>query len=137
MLVSEYGFSNLSSGGARTMNSKIILFCGVVAGFPLAANACDYGYCWGAVGFGPNGITGYAVRQGTVPDAEAQVRAACGDKCTVIEVFNDTCAALAADVEGRSYIGLDEDEFAAREEAQENCEATNDYCVIRVAACSK
>lgn len=101
-----------------------------------AVSACDYGYCWGAVGLGPNGVSGYSRHQATVPAAEAELRRACGDKCNIIEIFNDTCAALVQGDGTVTFLGLEPTRAAANQEATDLCQAQTDYCVVRVEICS-
>lgn len=104
---------------------------------PRVAQACEYGYCWGAVAFGPLGAAGYAARRSTAPDAEALAREACGADCVAVEVFNDTCAALAVDREDQYQFGIGETRAEAEAVALENCRAMGLYCVPRVSACSQ
>ncbi len=103
---------------------------------PLAAQACEFGYCWGALGFGPDGAVGQSVRQNTAPDADSAVRTACSDNCTIVEVFNDTCASLAAAPDGTGYMGVGDNQLEASENAQNSCLALHSYCITRVSACS-
>ena len=105
--------------------------------FPLAAQACEFGYCWGGLGFGPDGVTGYSVRQNTAPDAELSTRAACGDKCTKVEVFHDSCASLAVGPDGNGYLGMAPEQAEASQLAHEKCSEIHGYCIVRVTACSK
>lgn len=110
----------------------------VVAGlYGMPATACEFGYCWGAIGYGPDGAVGYAVRVATAPAAEAQLRQSCGDKCTTVEIFNDSCAALAEVPDVGHQIGLGDSRAAASEAALEKCVALGQYCSIRVSACSQ
>ena len=111
------------------------LLC-VGALMPRAAVACEFGYCWGAVAFGPLGTAGYATRLSTAPDAENRARAACGEDCMAVEVFNDACAALAVDREDAYQVGFGGTRTDAETAARENCEAMELYCVVRVSACS-
>jgi hypothetical protein len=109
----------------------------VVACLPIAAQACEFGYCWGGLGFGPDGVTGYSVRLNTAPDAEIAARAACGHKCTKVEVFHDSCASLAVGPDGSGFLGMAPEEVDASQEAHEKCSEIHGYCVVRVSACSK
>lgn len=104
---------------------------------PQATQACDYGYCWGAVAFGPLGAAGYAARRPTAPEAETQARQACGDSCVATEVFNDSCAALAADQDDHYQLGLADTRAKAEAQALKNCQEMGLYCVTRVSACSQ
>ncbi len=131
-------FPDLVSDMFRSGLSTV--FCVTVmlaAGSPGPALACDYGYCWGAVAFGPLGAAGYAVRRSTAPDAETQARQACGDTCVASEVFNDSCAALAADRDDQYQLGIADTRAKAEAAALESCRAMGLYCVTRVSACSQ
>lgn len=121
-------------------NALLTVFCMAmifVLGAPRAAQACEYGYCWGAVAFGPLGAAGYAVRRSTAPDAETQALQACGDTCVTSEVFNDSCAALAADQDDQFQLGIADTRAKAEAAALEGCRAMGLYCVTRVSACSQ
>lgn len=102
-----------------------------------SAAACEFGYCWGAIGYGPDGAVGYATRIATAPDAEKRMQQSCGDKCTVVEVFNDSCAALAEAPDQSHHFGQGESRALAAEAALETCRAIGQYCWIRVSACSQ
>ncbi len=103
---------------------------------PAAAQACAYGYCWGAVGFGPDGVAGHSVMQSTAPSAEKLAQEACGGKCTTMEVFNDSCAAIAETRTGTSVLGFGETKAEAIGQIEETCSSTEQNCVIRDTACS-
>lgn len=113
-----------------------LLLC-LVGLWPRQALACEYGYCWGAVAFGPLGSAGYAVRLNTAPDAVARAQAACGDKCVAVEVFHDSCGALAVDPDDGFQLGVGETRAKAEAAALESCRALGQYCVTRVSACSQ
>ncbi len=121
------------------INLKVVFSTLLCAGvfMPRAATACEFGYCWGAVAFGPLGAVGYATRLSTAPDAENRARAACGEDCVAVEVFNDACAALAVDRDDTYQVGFGDTRTDAETAARENCEAMELYCVIRVSACSQ
>lgn len=103
---------------------------------PIAVQACDFGYCWGAVGIGPDGVAGHSTMQPTLPDAERQAQVACGEKCTTIEVFHDSCAALAVTQEYATVVGFGKTRSEATEQALESCRDADLYCTIRDWACS-
>ena len=104
--------------------------------WPRPGIACEFGYCWGAVGFGPGGITGFSVRNSNAPEAEKRAGAACGDKCTIIEVFHDSCAALVAGSEDSFQFGTGDSRAEAENNAREKCQALGEYCVTQAFASS-
>ena len=103
---------------------------------PVAAQACTYGYCWGAVGFGPDGVAGHSVMQSTAPGTEKLAQEACGGKCNTMEVFNDSCAAIAVTRTGTSVLGFGQTKAEAIGQIEETCSSTDQSCVIRDTACS-
>lgn len=100
-----------------------------------SAQACESGYCWGALAAGEDGRAGYAVRVRTAPDAAAQARAVCGESCQV-EMFHNSCAALAVNRDGDAFVGTALDRIRAQDAALSQCEVSGGRCVIRVEACS-
>ncbi len=113
-----------------------VIGVGLFAFSPKSALACDYGYCWGAVGFGPLGAAGYASGVSNAMDAEQKAQAACGDKCSQVEVFNDSCGAIAADRDGASQFGTGVTRATAEAASLENCRALGLYCNVRASVCS-
>ena len=120
---------------SRTI-SKLFLLAAIEVLSPVAAQACTYGFCWGAVGFGPDGIAGHSVMQSTAPGAEKLAQIACGGKCTTMEVFNDSCAAIAVTQAGTSVLGFGNTRAGAIGQIEETCSSTEQNCVIRESACS-
>ena len=59
------------------------------------AGSCGYDYCWGAVGFGPNGAWGYSYGQFSEDEAVNVAQDGCGWNCTVVKTFYNTCGAIA------------------------------------------
>lgn len=114
-----------------------VLVTGLLITLPKPAMACDYGYCWGAVAFGPLGVAGYASRVSNAIDAERQARTACGDTCTRVEVFNDSCGAIAADRDGAAQFGIGDTRAKAETASLENCRALGLYCNVRASVCSQ
>lgn len=115
----------------RTAIASLFILC-----YPVGGMACTYGYCWGGVGYGPDGVTGYAVNKSNAADAERATRAACGDKCTKVEVFNDSCASLAMGGDTLSFLALAPSIEKASEQALASCSASFEHCIVRVTACS-
>lgn len=107
------------------------------AAVALPAQACDFGYCWGAVATGPDGIVGYASRQPTAQAVDQKVRASCGDKCDVIEVFHDKCAAIAETYDRAVYSGFGDTRLDASDQALTACSDNGHVCSVRVWACSQ
>ncbi len=74
--------------------------------------------------------------QSTAPSAEKLAQEACGGKCTTMEVFNDSCAAIAETRTGTSVLGFGETKAEAIGQIEETCSSTEQNCVIRDTACS-
>ena len=67
----------------------------VVAAGSAQAGQCGYDYCWGAVGFGPNGIIGWSFGQWSEEAAYNVAQDGCGWGCTEVKTFYNTCGAMA------------------------------------------
>jgi len=116
---------------------RLFLVLAVSCSAPNISLACEYGYCWGAVATGENGIIGYAERLSTAPEAYERARQACGDKCDRIEVFSDSCAAIAETYDRVAFLGVGETRTDASNDATDQCREASLSCVVRVSACSK
>ena len=115
---------------------KVLLLATAGVLSPVVAQACTYGFCWGAVGFGSDGVAGHSVMQATAPDAEKLAQVACGGKCTTMEVFSDSCAAIAVTRSGTSVLGFGKTRAEAIGQIEETCSSTEQNCIIRDSACS-
>lgn len=116
---------------------RVIVFAAMVVVLPGVSRACEFGYCWGAVATGPNGIVGYSSRLSTAPDAHARAQQACGGQCDVVEVFHDKCAAIAETYERIVFLGFGGTRTDAGVHASDKCREAKLSCVVRVEACSK
>ncbi|WP_101066890.1 DUF4189 domain-containing protein [Roseovarius salinarum] len=118
-----------------------IAACAVLAGLVLASAAaagqCGYRYCWGAVGFGPGGVHGYAYGQRSEQAAYNVAAEGCGWDCTNIKTFHNACAAMAVGHDGGW--GWAHDSIRARAEtaALNHCGQHTYNCRVVVWSCSR
>ncbi|MDJ0821531.1 MAG: DUF4189 domain-containing protein [Paracoccaceae bacterium] len=103
-----------------------------------ATGSCGYERCFGAFALGEGGEIGCVVGQRTVPDAANLARAICGESCEV-EVFWNSCGAIAQSSDGTLYFGWDEMLERANLKALEACQSDEGArgCYVRDWACSK
>lgn len=101
------------------------------------AGQCGYEFCWGAVSVGPLGATGRATGVRTAPDAANAAREVCGASCGVVEVFVNSCAAIAEGRNGAWAFGWGDSRSIAEAQALEACEKDEASCGVRVWACSR
>jgi hypothetical protein len=59
------------------------------------AFSCSNGYCWGAVGVGPNGAWGTAYDYSSDDAAARAAQSGCKGSCTIIRTFFNSCGAIA------------------------------------------
>lgn len=114
----------------------VVLAAGIWSGGMAAAQSCGYTYCWGAVGFGPNGAYGYSHGFASEDEALAVAQDGCGYNCTHIKAFANGCGAMAVGATGGWGWGVSETSDGAEETAYAYC-SDNDYdCGIVVSNCS-
>ena len=117
--------------GGRALAMAALLF----GAGPALAGDCGYDYCWGALAIGPDGATGRASSMRTAPWAHDRAADLCGGDCAV-EMFYNSCAAIARDRTGAWAFGWDPVRDRAFEKAMAGCEADGGTCRVATWACS-
>jgi len=100
------------------------------------AGSCGYDYCWGAVGFGPNGAWGYSYGQFSEDEAVNVAQDGCGWNCTVVKTFYNTCGAIAVADNGGWGWGWAPSRSDAESTAIAYCVENGRNCRVRAWACS-
>ncbi len=104
---------------------------------PAHAGMCGYDYCWGALAIGSGWASGRATGMRTAPDAHDLALQRCGPDCETVEVFYNSCAAIAGNRDGTWTFGLGETRREAETRAMTACEDEGSWCQFRVWACSR
>lgn len=101
----------------------------------MAGGKCGYEWCWGSVAIGPDGRAGRASSMRTAPDAAQRARDVCGEDCSV-EVFHNSCGAIARAFDGSWAYGGGDSRQIALDEAVAACEVDGKHCNVVNWACS-
>jgi len=111
-----------------------------LAGFamaPAAARAdCAPGDCWGAVAYGPGGVWAYAVNHPTRAAAGQTAQSECGNTCTNVLTFHNSCGAYATGPDGYGW-GNASNREDAEERALQECGSRSESCAVRVWGCTQ
>ncbi len=98
---------------------------------------CKHETCWGAVGFGPGELKGYAYWYGSAEEAIGRVERAC-PACKVVKTFANECGSLAVAGGDQWGFGKGPNNDEARTAAMLACKANGGAnCTVRVWACSR
>ena len=104
---------------------------------PMAASACGYTYCHGAVGAGQNGEWAYSVNQWSEQDAINNVYAQCNGRCDVVKTFVNTCASIARGSNGAWGFDTEWNTELAASSAMNWCMDYGYNCCPVVSVCSQ
>ena len=114
-----------------------VIFAGSVLGGAAFGGSCGYDYCWGAVGFGPDGAYGYSYSHSNEDIALEEAQAGCGGDCTELRSFYNICGAMAVGSDGAWGFGLGDTGEDAEYNAVGYCAEYGSGCAPIVWACSQ
>ena len=115
----------------------LALVCAAAVADTARAGECGYKYCWGAVALGDLGAAGRASGMRSSPGAVDRAQQTCSGKCDIVEMFVNSCGAIAQDSKATAYFDWDDTRALAEAKAMARCEAEGKGCRIRVWACSR
>src|SRR5258706_14079188 len=122
---------------SMTRLRSVIIMLAALAGLALAPAAaradCTPGDCWGAVAYGPGGAWAYAVNHPTRDAAGQAAQAECGNTCTNVLTFHNSCGAYATSSSAYGW-GNASTREDAEERALQECGAG---CTVRVWGCTQ
>lgn len=95
---------------------------------------CVSGRCWGAVAYGPNGISTWVVNHSTQSSAKHRALAKC-PRCTRVLSFQNTCGAYVTGNGGHGW-ATSRDRPQAVGSAMLQCSKIATNCTLRVWACT-
>lgn len=121
----------------KTWIGAIICVGSVLAAGAATAGSCGYQYCWGAVGFGPNGAVAYSHGYPSESDAWNRAQYECEGDCTTIQTFYNTCGAIALATNGGWGFGWGGSRALAESNAISYCRENGPGCRTAVWACSQ
>jgi hypothetical protein len=91
---------------------------------------------WGAIAFGPDGETGYAINQSSAARAAAAAFAACGSLCDRMLTFAGGCAAVALSPAPAIGTSVTRHRAHAAARALSRCERQAGGCALIAAVCT-
>ena len=97
------------------------------------------GYAVGALARNPNNNdSAVVVNRADGSTAQHDALLACGDDCVIVQVFQNSCVAYAADHREGSTIygfGRASNEYRAGETALDNCQSSGGSCTVMSSGC--
>lgn len=113
-----------------------LILAGLFWAQPVTAGQCGYDYCWGAVGFGPDGEIGWSYGQWSEESAYNVAQDGCGWGCTEVQTFYNACAAMARGNGGWGW-AFESNRENAESSAVNYCMDHAYDCQVVVWACSR
>lgn len=114
--------------------AAIAAFFSVSAMLSSAKADCVSGRCWGAVAYGPNGISTWVVNHSTKGSAKQRALAKC-PSCVRVLTFQNTCGAYVTGNGGHGW-ATSRDKPQAVGSAMLQCSKVAKNCTLRVWACT-